>query len=138
MAMASHCRLLSLRPGGLVFEQGTLADAQMTILGGSVQLRRQGGGEGNGGEDGCCGGAAWGGELRPAAPPGAPQRQSDAGGSAGGIRARLRREREGEETVSVARLKVVHGVRNVCLVPYRAACSVPRVRSVLPRGAPVC
>ncbi len=109
MAMASHCRLLSLRPGGLVFEQGTLADAQMTVLVGSVQLRRQGGGEGNGGEDGGggggvaavgtgpgAGGAAWDGELRPPAPPGAPQRQSDMGGAAGGIRARLRREREGE------------------------------------------
>ncbi|KAG2496469.1 hypothetical protein HYH03_005296 [Edaphochlamys debaryana] len=41
--MATHARTLALPPGSLVYEHDTLADAQVTLLGGEVQLRHFGG-----------------------------------------------------------------------------------------------
>ncbi|KXZ54981.1 hypothetical protein GPECTOR_3g147 [Gonium pectorale] len=105
--MAAHCHVLSLPAGSLVYEHGTLADAQVTVLAGEVQLRRLGGApqmeEGEEGDAQAGGRGGSGGGMLPCPPPGGPgsqrtavppQEPQDSPSSRTSIRARLKKERE--------------------------------------------
>ncbi|KAG2430731.1 hypothetical protein HYH02_013571 [Chlamydomonas schloesseri] len=98
-AMAAAGSFMRLPAGSMVYESGTLADSQVTVLSGEVELRRfgAGGGEADGGE------ADGGGPGAPSTTsqllgPGAPT-PPPAEDESNNIRARLKKERDARKAL---------------------------------------
>ncbi|KAG2425336.1 hypothetical protein HXX76_013750 [Chlamydomonas incerta] len=90
-AMAGHGSVMRLPAGSMVYEAGTLADSQVTVLSGEVELRRCGAGGGEDGEADAGGGPRLSGSSGPTPPPAEDESNS--------IRARLKKERDARKAL---------------------------------------